>query len=330
MIVHLVLSKTQQSSYYYFRRVDLAFHHRLQKAIAKILYPILDTGWYAANGSAYTKSYVDLCAILFIPPYKQVSLVKQQLDPSHEELRREEFLAGWEYCRDQRGKWTGSIRWWPGEKWRKDQEERKNRREVVVRPNETPPLSVLAPLEEEPLSQENEAAVSETPAQSEHYRMLVESFYARVGQPKITRQKKEQGIDILTDLDLQGFSHAEIKVGIEWILHHREEFGGKIYSLGLLPKIIGQALDKSGAEHRREERIQQQHLREQEREKDDARRLRLTKVYDSLLPEKQAILARRAGDNLLGQGVKEEFLLGAIVHAEVLQLVAEEADYPAG
>ena len=310
--------------YYYFRRVDLAFHHRLQKAIAKILYPILDTGWYAANGSAYTKSYVDLCAILFIPPYKQVSLVKQQLDPSHEELRREEFLAGWEYCQDQRGKWTGSIRWWPGEKWRKDQEERKNRREVVERLDQTPPLSVLAPLSEELPSHENEAPVSETPARSEYYKTVVEQFYSRVGQAKITRQKKEQGVDILTDLELQGYSHAEIEVGIEWIFQHREEFGGKVYSLGLLPKIIGQALEKSGQTRQLDEWISRQQVDEQERKKGEERRRRLTEIYDSLSSEKQEILKCQARDNLLGQGLKEEFLLDAVVRSEMLGLVAQE------
>lgn len=39
------------SNYYYryFHPVDLAFHRRLRKPIAKALYPLFDTGWYAAR-----------------------------------------------------------------------------------------------------------------------------------------------------------------------------------------------------------------------------------------------------------------------------------------
>src|SRR5262245_18320664 len=45
--------------YFYSRPFDLKFHHRLKHAIAKTLYPLLDTSWYAANGAPYTKSYPD-------------------------------------------------------------------------------------------------------------------------------------------------------------------------------------------------------------------------------------------------------------------------------
>jgi len=54
--------------YRYVRPIDLLFHQRLRKPIAKTLYPILDTGWYAADGREYAKRYEDLCALLFIPP----------------------------------------------------------------------------------------------------------------------------------------------------------------------------------------------------------------------------------------------------------------------
>lgn len=37
----------------YVRRVDLAFHNRLRKPIAKALYPLLATGWYASGGQLF-------------------------------------------------------------------------------------------------------------------------------------------------------------------------------------------------------------------------------------------------------------------------------------
>src|SRR5262245_61697893 len=114
--------------YNYYRRVDLAFHQRLTRPIAKGLYPLLETGWYASGGS-FAKRYADLCAHLFIQQHTHLSLVKQQLEPAHEELKREEFLATWEYVLGKDDCWTRVIRWWPGKKWLTDQEGRKVRRE---------------------------------------------------------------------------------------------------------------------------------------------------------------------------------------------------------
>jgi len=310
--------------YYYFRRVDLAFHQRLQKAIGKILYPILDTGWYAAQGGPYTKSYTDLCAILFIPRHKPLSLVKQQLDPSHEELQREEFLAAWEYCKDQRGKWTGSIRWWPGDKWFCDQEERRNRKELAERIEAPKVLPVLAPSAEALQSLSSEVVQEEATVASERYTRVVERFYARLGQTKISRQKREQGIDILTDLEIQDFSSEEIEVGLEWILQNKDQLGGKIYSLGLLPKVIGQALEEKGKIHRHEQRAQEVREAELDAAQDEKRRRRLAEIYDGLSAGQREALTAKARENLLQQGFKPEFLLDALVRAEVLRLVGEE------
>ena len=41
--------------------MDLAFHLRLRKPIAKSLYPLLELGWYATGGKPYSKSYHELC-----------------------------------------------------------------------------------------------------------------------------------------------------------------------------------------------------------------------------------------------------------------------------
>jgi hypothetical protein len=47
------------SNYFYghLRLIDLEFHKQLRKPIAKSLYPLLETGWYASSGEPYTKSY---------------------------------------------------------------------------------------------------------------------------------------------------------------------------------------------------------------------------------------------------------------------------------
>jgi hypothetical protein len=193
--------------YHYLRRVDLGFHQRLRKAIAKTLYPLLDTGWYASQGRSYAKRYPDLCALLSIRVHKKLSLVKQQLDPSHAELKRERFLDSWEYRLDQAGKWTGAIHWSPGEKWTEDQEERKLRRGQTEREMHPLRLSVesLFPAGVESLAQplltsENHTSGPSGDKLRDPYAELVKDFYQALGQPKISHAKLDKGRKLLTTL----------------------------------------------------------------------------------------------------------------------------------
>src|SRR5215475_6383381 len=114
--------------YFYSRPFDLKFHHRLKHAIAKTLYPLLDNAWYASNGAPYTKSYPDLCLLLDIKPHTQLSRVRHQLDSSNDELQREQFVAKYDYPPRLNGEWSGNVRWWPGEKWLHDQEQKHYKR----------------------------------------------------------------------------------------------------------------------------------------------------------------------------------------------------------
>jgi len=312
-----------RSNYFfrYFRPVDLAFHRRLQKAIAKTLYPILDTGWYAAQGGVYTKRYTDLCTILFIPAYKSISLVKRQLDPSHEELRQEQFLGAWEYVADKEGKWTGVIRWWPGKKWFYDQEERQQRKEAGALPEDVLPLlSGLTPGDAHGAPSADIASLQGVSV-SEIHGERVKGFYAHVGQTKISRQKAEGGAKILADLEAQGFSRAEVNLGLAWILKHKENLGRKVYSLRLLPEVIGQALEEASLEKKQDE----QQRKEQEQQLVLFQQTQgAEKLYQSLSTAEQAALREKAIESLLQQGVKREFLLESLIKNEAYQLLKVE------
>ncbi|MGE3540211.1 MAG: hypothetical protein AB7N91_22580, partial [Candidatus Tectimicrobiota bacterium] len=95
------------------RRVDLTLHHQLRRPLAKALYPLLATGWYAAGGQAYAKRYAALCQDFLLTPHHALSRLKQQLDPAHQELRDQQFLDAWAYrqAADQQG-WV--LWYWPG------------------------------------------------------------------------------------------------------------------------------------------------------------------------------------------------------------------------
>ncbi len=114
----------------YVRRIDLDFHKRLRKPIAKALYPLLETGWYASDGNPYSKSYHALCQEFLLTQYEDLSRIKQQLDPAHKELKEAGFLERYEYRRAGDGDdWI--IVYFPGNKFFKDQDAREDRAKLV-------------------------------------------------------------------------------------------------------------------------------------------------------------------------------------------------------
>ena len=310
--------------YRYVRPIDLLFHQRLRKPIAKTLYPILDTGWYAADGKEYAKRYDDLCALLFIPAHLHLSLIKQQLDPSHEELQREKFLASWEYSESATGE-GGVIRWWPGPKWFQDQEVRMSRRDLIDRYGEVMALPAPAPLSSESpetaSGEEPVACITDVQDESEKHADRVRTFYHGIGQRRISRQKVNTGISVLTDLQSQGFTTQEIDVGLQWITKHQKDLGGTVYSLSLLPEVIGQAL--SAEEPRRHPKAKEEKREESQQHRlDDFRKLE--QAYGTLSSVEQQDIRERAIQRLSSQGVKKEFLLEGLIKNEVHQLLREQ------
>jgi hypothetical protein len=118
--------------HHHVRPMDLAFHLRLRKPIAKSLYPLLELGWYATGGKPYTKSYHDLCQEFLLQEYGYLARIKQQLDPAHQELAQERFLAHWEYRPAAKGQ-TWIITYHPGPKFFADQRARESRRQLAAR-----------------------------------------------------------------------------------------------------------------------------------------------------------------------------------------------------
>jgi hypothetical protein len=114
----------------YVRKVDLEFHKGLRKPIAKALYPLLETGWYASNGEPFSKSYGSLCEEFLLTKHEKLVFIKRQLDPAHEELKKRGFLAKRTYRKAADGQgWI--ISYWPGEKYFHDQKAREQRRELA-------------------------------------------------------------------------------------------------------------------------------------------------------------------------------------------------------
>lgn len=110
----------------YFRRLDLTFYNSLSRRVSKALIPLLESGWYAASGDSYRKSYNALCDEFLLQNRKFESRIKGQLDPAHRELRKAGFLKSWEYKKS--GEHDFIISWAPGKKWFEDQKLRTKRK----------------------------------------------------------------------------------------------------------------------------------------------------------------------------------------------------------
>jgi len=160
---------------HHLRPVDLNFHRRLRKPIAKALYPLLETGWYASDGKPYVKSYRDLCREFLLTEHPSLSLVKRQLDPAHQELQKERFLAKWEY-RESADKTDYIVTYYPGKKFFEDQEareERKQRAEQIT--NGQGRSAAYPPIPESQPSREESKARRD---------LLVEDILVVTGDPK--------------------------------------------------------------------------------------------------------------------------------------------------
>jgi len=130
----------------YRRLLDFSLYLRLRKPLAKALRPLLQTGWYASDGKPIKRRYSALCDEFLITPYKQLSRIMQQFDPSHKELEREKILARWEY---QKSGDEIVITYYAGSKFFEDMKEQRNRAELARAIDRDSKLQELAPVLEE-------------------------------------------------------------------------------------------------------------------------------------------------------------------------------------
>jgi hypothetical protein len=86
----------------------------------------------------------------------------------------------------------------------------------------------------------------------------VELFYIKIGQNKISEKKKQTGEDICFGLLNEGFSPEDITYAIDWIKDNVSE----VYSFGIVPQIIGQALS---CKIQNQERLEVEELNERSR-----------------------------------------------------------------
>jgi hypothetical protein len=78
--------------------IDLGEYQRLKSPIAKALVPLLYVWFYATSRDVH-KRYTDLCQLLSIRAYPQISRAKEKLSPGMNELAEIGYLSEWQIAR---------------------------------------------------------------------------------------------------------------------------------------------------------------------------------------------------------------------------------------
>lgn len=317
--------------HFYSRPFDLKFHHRLKHAIAKTLYPLLGNAWFASNGAPYTKCYEDLCGLLDIKAHQHLSRVRHQLDLSNEELKREQFVAKYDYPLTNSGEWSGNIRWWPGSKWLYDQEHKQQKQ---LDDNRKDAVSLL-PLALEGQAQTNISPQLFLPLTSRTQRLAddpydkrVRSFYTALGQSRPSREQVKAGVAVLQNLvGEQHYTWEEIDFTAEWMVGNLERrFNGNIQSLGLMAHVIGEALKDKTRRERVQKRHKVQHDHRQKEKEVVVQRGSDEREITKLPEAEQQQLRQSAMKNLEAQGLKPRFMLEGVIKDEMLRLFRAERE----
>lgn len=97
-----------------------------------------------------------------------------------------------------------------------------------------------------------------------------------------------------------------------------------MYSLNLLPEVIGEALKGDERAKKVEQERQRQQAEGERLTAEHARRQRSAARYHSLPSIEQASLRERATNNLLAGGVSRRLLLNTLVMGEICRLLEEQ------
>ena len=150
----------------------------------------------------------------------------------------------------------------------------------------------------------------------------VSEFYRALGQPRISRQKREEGIALLEDLAGQGFSVEDIDWTLEWIVQQQARLG-QVYSLRLVPSVIGQALQEREQARQAEEKRRKQREAARQAQVLQQRREAQARRYKALPVAVQEDLCQQARQALVASGIKPALMVNGLVKDEAVRLLGQ-------
>lgn len=113
----------------YLLPIDYETYKQFKNHIAKALVPLLQIWLFASSKDGYfEKRYDELCQVLNVAQYYQISRIKEQFSFSLDELKRHGYLSDWQIEKTSDGK-SYKIIFYHGEKFHRDRAKRLEQKE---------------------------------------------------------------------------------------------------------------------------------------------------------------------------------------------------------
>ncbi len=145
---------------------------------------------------------------------------------------------------------------------------------------------------------------------------LVRVFYESIGSKKISTTQINDGQVVLQNLLDEGYTQEEIEYSLKWIVDNIPD----TYSIGILPKVIGQALGNKESQEKIEEinKVQEQETKQKEEEikREIEKEKKLDEIFVDLPKEKQEKIEEIARKNLIDQGINSNFISTMLIKVE--------------
>jgi len=155
---------------------------------------------------------------------------------------------------------------------------------------------------------------------------IIGNFYEKVGQSKISREKRERAENDLRELLNDGFSLEDIQFAVEWTLENAKE---EPYDFSMIKHTIGQAMAvKKKAETEEAKRLEREKTAERQREKERIQKAEEEQVNTykrGLTVGERAKLRERAEAEIRDSGqFKEEFITEYLIEAKENEILGKK------
>jgi hypothetical protein len=157
------------------------------------------------------------------------------------------------------------------------------------------------------------------------YAQKVTRFYEQLGQTRPSREKIHMGVAVIQNLvEEQHYSDEEIDFTLEWIVQHLESrFNGRVQSLGIVPHIIGEALQEKATSERKRERLRLRRQQELENADQSERNDLALDKLSTLPSEEYERLWQQAIRSLTEQGFQRQFIRDMLIKIEMVRLLED-------
>lgn len=156
----------------------------------------------------------------------------------------------------------------------------------------------------------------------------INSFYASLGQKRISKKERERAIEVYDSLKKEGFTEEEISFAVEWTINNVKD----ARSFAILEHTIGQALSEK-------EKILEQQALEEKREKERQAELekrrceeeesaKLDEYISNLSSAEREALESQARDELIRkEQIEERYINSMVLNAKVKEIIKREYDW---